>query len=122
THAVNGVGHVAGRQGAPQLGGDAALQPVVDLDALGGGDEQQQLPHPDAALGLVLEVHDEAVGHLGEPLHHRVELGRAEPHPAPVEGGVGPAGDHAAAVVVEGDPVAVAPHAGEVVEVGGPVA
>ena len=70
--------------------------------------------------GGVLEVHDEAVGHLGQGLDHGVEVAGAEADAAAVEGGVGAAGDGAGAVVGEGDPVAVAPHAREVGEVGGP--
>src|SRR3546814_4075881 len=43
-------------------------------------------------------------------------------HASAVQGGVGAAGDGASAVVGEGHPVAVAPQAGEDVEVRGPVA
>jgi hypothetical protein len=90
--------------------------------AFGRHDEQQQLPHPDPVTGPVLDVDHQAVGHLGKALHHRVELGGSEADAAPVERRIGPAGDDAAAGLVDHEPIAVTPHAGEVVEVGGPVA
>ena len=69
-------------------------------------------------VGVVaLEVHDEAVGDLGQTLDDRVEVAGAEAHATAVERGVGATGDHARAVVGERDPVAVAPHARVVVEV-----
>ena len=54
-------------------------------------------------------------------LDHGVEVARTEAHAAAVERGVGAAADDARAVVGERHPVAVAPHAGEVLEVGGAV-
>ncbi len=77
--------------------------------------EQDQLAV--AARG-VLEVDDQAVRDLGQLLDDPVELGGAEPHPAAVEGGVAAAGDDAAAVRLEDDPVAVTPDPGVAVEVG----
>ena len=68
-----------------------------------------------------LDVHDQAVGDLGEALDDGVEVARAETHPAPVECGVGAPADHARPVVGERHPVAVAPDPGEVLEVGGAV-
>ena len=91
---------------------------VVERGTLGRGDEQQQ--PPGAALG-VLQVDDQAVGHLGQCLDHGVQLGRAHADPSAVEGGVGAARDHARPVGEHGDPVAVGPHARVVGEVGGPV-
>ena len=100
-------------------------QVVVELRAGCGRDEQDQLAHAvvvivGGTLGVV-EVHDQAVGDLGERLDDGVEVARAEAHAAPVQGGVGAARDGTGPVVGEGDPVAVAPHAGEVLEVGGAV-
>ena len=69
-----------------------APEPVVERRAVASDDEQQQLAR--AAAG-VLEVHDEAVGDLGQRLDDRVELGGAEAHAAAVERRVGAAGDHA---------------------------
>ena len=57
---------------------------------------------------------------LGELLDDAVELGRAEPDAAAVEGGVAAPGHHAAAVGLEDDPVAVPPDARVAVEVGRP--
>src|SRR5207302_6198236 len=106
-------------QGGAYLADDGAAQRVVVAGAGGEDDEQQQLA---GGIGLVaLEVDDEAVDHLVHALDHRVELGGADAHPAAVEGGVAAAGDDAGAVLVDGDPVAVAPHPGVDVEVGGAV-
>ena len=66
-------------------------------------------------------VDDQAVGDLLEGLHDPVEVARAHADAAPVEGGVGAAVDDAAAVGEDLHPVAVAPHAGEVLEVRGAV-
>src|SRR5207302_8558876 len=88
-YSVNRIGDVAGRKGTANLRSDARLQILVDLDSLGGGHEQEQLAHPDAFVGLVLDVDDEAVGDLGEGLHKRVELRRPEPDAASVQRGVG---------------------------------
>ena len=81
---------------------------------VGQHDEQQQLAR---RRRRVLQVHDDRVGHLGQALDDRVELAGAQAHAAPVEGGVGPAGDHAGAPLGDGDPVAVPPHARVDVEV-----
>ena len=97
-----------------------AGQVVVEL-ATGRERDEQDEPAEPAAL-VVLEVHDQAVGDLGEALDDGVEVARTEAHAAPVERGVGAPADHAGAVVGERDPVAVAPDAGEVLEVGGAVA
>ena len=67
-----------------------AAQLVVERDAVGEHDEQQQLAR--AAL-VVLEVHDEAVRDLRQLLDDAVELARAEADAAAVEGGVGAARD-----------------------------
>ena len=88
--------------------GRSAAEVVVQHDAVGEHDEQQQLAR--AAL-VVLEVDDEAVGDLRQLLDDGVELGRAEPHAAAVERRVGTAGDDARAALGDRDPVAVAPDA-----------
>ena len=67
-------------------------------------------------------MHHEAVEHLLEGLDHGVELARAEPHAAAVQRRVRAPGDQAAPARSEGDPVAVAPDARIVLEVGGAVA
>ena len=88
----------------------ARLELAVQLDARAQHDEQDELVR-------LLEVDDEAVEHVVELLDHGVELARAEPDAAAVEGRVGAAGDHRAAALGEHDPVAEAPEAREVVEV-----
>ncbi|CAB4879558.1 unannotated protein [freshwater metagenome] len=67
-------------------------------------------------------MHDQTVDHLGECLHHRVELGGPESYPATVQRGIRSPGDDASTVLGEGDPVAVAPHTWVPVEVGAAVA
>jgi hypothetical protein len=62
-------------------------------------------------------VDDEAVGDLGELLDDAVELARAETDAAAVERRVGAPRDDAAAALGELDPVALAPHPREHVEV-----
>ena len=61
---------------------DAAVQIVVQLDAVGEYDEQQAA---GAAL-VVLEVHHQAVRDLGKLLDDAVELAGSEPDAAAVEG------------------------------------
>ncbi len=60
--------------------------------------------------------------HLGQRLDDGVELAGTEPDATPVQGGVGAAGDDARPSLGDGEPVAVAPHAREAVEVGVAVA
>ncbi len=115
-HREDRVGHVAGRQLGAQAAHDGGAQVVVERRARRERHEQHQLPHRPVGI-VALEVHDEAVGDLGQRLDHRVEVAGAEAHAAAVERGVGAARDHAGAVVGEGDPVAVAPHARIVGEV-----
>ena len=114
---VDQVGDVAwgelGAQRVPQ----PRPQLVVDRRPVGGGDEQDQLAGP--AL-VVLEVDDDAVGDLVEPLDDGVEVARPEPDAAAVEGGVRPPADLARPVVEERDPVAVAPDTRERGVVGRP--
>ena len=95
------VGHVARRQ----LGARARARsrPRRSSSKLGAGrerDEQHELAHR-RCRGRRLEVHDQAVGDLGERFDHRVEVAGAEAHAAAVERGVGATGDHARAVVGE---------------------
>ena len=97
-----------------------AAQLVGQLEAVGQLDEQDQLAEPTGVAG-VLDVDDEAVGDLVEPLDDGVEVARPEAHAAAVERGVGAAADDARSVVGERHPVAVAPHARELLEVGGAV-
>jgi hypothetical protein len=108
---------VAGRERAAQLGRDPSTQRVVEFRALAQDDEQQQL----ARAGRIVEVHDQAVGDLGKRLDDRVELARAEADTAAIERCVRTAGDHTRTVLVDRDPVAVAPHTGVLLEVGGAV-
>ena len=70
-----------------------------------------------AASGVV-EVDNEAVSHLGKTFDDRVELGRAHPDAAPVEGAVGPTRDNNRPPFGESGPIAVRPDAREPVEVG----
>src|SRR5690606_41108462 len=49
---------------------------------------------------------------------HAIEIARTHPDATPVESGIRAAGDHAAATVGDLDPVTLAPHPGEVIEVG----
>ena len=102
------------RELAAKLLSDPLAQGVVDLDVL-RDDEQQQLADP--AL-RVLEVNDQRLGYLGQAFDHRVELARAEPHPASVQGRVRAPGEHAAPPLGEADPVALTPYTGVAVEVG----
>ena len=124
-HHLDPVGHVARRQLGGERPADARRQLVVEHGAGTQRDEQDQLAEArrgDApGGGIVLDVHHERIGDLVEALDHRIEIARAEAHAAAVERGVGAPGDDARAVVGERDPVAVAPHAGEVLEVGGAV-
>ena len=114
-----GRGGATGRCAAPRTMRGA--QVVVERGAGREGDEEHELAH--RLVGVVtLEVHDEAVGHLGQPFDDRVEVAGAEAHATPVQRGVGAARDHARAVVGERDPVAVPPHARVVVEVRVPAA
>src|SRR5207302_8976181 len=88
------------------------------VEALGEYDEQRQFPGTALA---VFQVHHDGIHDLGQPFHDRVELGRAQPDAAPVEGGIGAAGDDAAAALGDGDPVAVPPDARVHIEIGLPV-
>ena len=97
-----------------------AAQVVGELDPVGQLDEQDQLAEPAGVAG-VLDVDDEAVGDLVEPFDDGVEVARSETHAAAVERGVGPTADDARPVLGERHPVAMAPDAREVLEVGGPV-
>ena len=87
---------------------------------VGEGDEQDQRTGT-ASVG-VLEMHDEAVGDAVDGLDHAVDLAGADAHAATIQRCVGAAGDDATAVLVERDPIAVPPHAGVGVEVGGAAA
>ena len=65
--ALDRVGHVARRQlGAQRAARSRARRSSSSAAPGAQGDEQQQLAR--AAVGVVLEVHDEAVGHLGQRL------------------------------------------------------
>ncbi len=82
---------------------------------------------PTNRISSPLRPRDPRGGRRGSPgsrelLDHPVELPGSEPYAAAVEGGVGAAGDHAAAALGEHDPVAVTPDAREMLEVGGSVA
>ena len=68
---------------------------VVELRSGREGDEQHELAEPPAAD--LLDVDDEAVGDLREPLDHGVEVAGPEAHAAAVQRGVGAARDHAGA-------------------------
>ena len=63
---------------------------------------------------------DQAVGHLGYVLDHRVELGCSHPHPTTVQCCVRAAGDDAATPFGNRDPVSVAPDTRETLVIGGP--
>ena len=76
---------MAWRELRAQAAADAAAQLVVQHDAVGEHDEQDELAR--ASL-VVLEMDDEAVGDLGQLLDDAVELTRAEADAAAVEGGV----------------------------------
>src|SRR4029079_14144875 len=82
-------------------------------------DEQQQLTRPTL---VVLQVHDETVRDLGQGLDDGVELGGAEAYATAVERRVAATRDGARAALADRDPVAVAPDAGDVLEVRRPVA
>ena len=84
-------------------------QTIIELDAVGQDDEER---HPVPAVGL-LGTDDQGFGHLGDAVDDVVDVGTAQAHALPVEGGVRAAGDDDAAVVGDGDPVAVAPDSGE---------
>ena len=101
------------------VGGDPSLKGVVDGDAVGGDDEQEQ--GAVAAAG-VLEVDDERIEDLREVFDHRVELAGPEANAAAIQGRVRTPGEDATAAFGEHDPVAVAPDAWVTVEVGAPVA
>lgn len=69
--------------------------------------------HPVPAVGL-LGSDDQGFGHLGDAGDDVVDVGAAQAHALPIEGGVRAAGDDDAAVVGDGDPVAVAPDSGNI--------
>src|SRR4029450_9486104 len=102
---LDAVGDVAGGQLGPDRGPDAAAQLVVQPGPRAQHHEQQQ---PPLAAGIA-GVDDQAVGDLVQALDDPVELGRAHPDPAPVEGRVRAAADDAGATLADLDPVAVAP-------------
>ena len=83
-----------------------------------GAQRDEQHQHADATAVGIFEVHDEAVVDTVDRLDHPVDLARADADSAAVQRGVGAAGDHAAAAIVERDPVAVPPHARVRIEVG----
>ncbi len=112
---VDVVGYVAGRERRTQLTGDPGRQRPVEGHAVLQLHEEDQASR--APLG-VLQMHDEAVGNPRNRFDDGVELTRAEPDAAPVEGGIRAPGDHARAPVGDGDPVTMAPHPGEPLEVG----
>src|SRR3712207_5266843 len=70
-HRVHRVGHVAGRQDRAQFVREALAEGVVEFGTLGEDSEEEELAE---AAYRVLQVHDEAVHHLGLVLDHRVEL------------------------------------------------
>ena len=108
---------MARRQAGAQPSADVCTQVVVERVTGGELHEQQQAPEP---ARRVLEVHDERVAQRVEIGERRVELARPEANAPAVERRVGAAGDDAATVHVELDPVAVTParRVGEDVEVG----
>src|SRR5665811_785951 len=63
-------------------------------------------------------MHDDAVYDCRQRLDHGVELRGAETDAAPVERRITAAGDGARPLLADGDPVAVAPYARNLLEVG----
>ena len=124
---VDLVGHVPRRQPGAHAGADAHAHRIVGGIAqhrpVGQHDEQHERAGVVGVVGVGrLEVHHQAVGHALDRLDDAVDLGGAHPHASPVERGVGAARDHTAPALGDGDPVAVTPHAREVLEVRGRVA
>ena len=111
-HGVDRVRDVARRDVGAQACVDRRTQPVVHLRARPRHHEQQQ----HAVAPQAARVDDQRLRDLRQILHHGVKLRRAHAHPPAVERRVRPAVDHATlARRGDLDPVAVAPHAGELV-------
>ena len=91
-------------------------EPVVQRQPVPQAHEQH-----DAHVALPVLPHDQALHDLRQLLHLPVDLRRADAHAAGIERGVAPPVDHQAVVRGELGPVAVAPDAGEEIEVRRPV-
>ena len=111
-------GHVSGRAVLANSRPDPRDEIVVELDAGPQHDEERHVP----LRPLAREVDDERVDDLVEREHGAVDLRRPHPDAAAVDRRVGATGDDRRAAVGDLDPVAVAPDAGERVEVARPVA
>ena len=118
SHGTDDNGGSDGDEDEETRPGDAGAQRVVEHGAVGENDEEQQFAR---SAGFVLEMHDERVGHVGQPFDHGVELARAQPDPAPVEGRVRATRDDARAVLTDRDPVAVSPDPRVYVEIRLPI-
>ena len=92
---------------------DPPFQVLVQGHALTQHHEQRHERLPPQ----VFQVDHQAVEHLRQFLHHAVDLAGAHANAVAVDGGVGTAVDHRPAAWRDADPVAVAPDAGEHVEV-----
>ena len=92
---------------------DRLRELLVELRAVAQHDEQRH----EVLLALLRDVDDQRVGHLVEREHGAVDLRRAHADPAAVDRRVRAAGDDRRAALGDLDPVAVAPDAGEHVEV-----
>ncbi len=109
---VNIVRHVPRRQLGAQLAAESAGQVAGQFLALGQGDVEHEPP----VLAELPGVDHQAVRHFGERLDDAVEIAGPHTHSVAVQRGVRAAVDDAPAVGQDRDPVAVPPHAGEVVD------
>ena len=112
--ARTSLGHVARRAVLAHAPADRGDEVVVELGAVAQHDEQR---HP-VLLAVARDVDDERVHHLVEREHGAVDLARPHAHAAAVDGRVRAAVDHRGPARRDADPVAVAPDAGVVLEVG----
>ena len=109
--------HVTRAALAAQLATDPGLQFVGEHVSIHHAHEQH-----DAGVAVVLLADGDRLCDLGKVLDDAVDLGGADPHAGRVQRGVASAVDHDAAVGRPGGEVAMRPHPGEALEVGGAVA
>src|SRR5688572_31193021 len=97
----------------PDPAADPLLERRVQHRALAQAHEEH-----DADIALPLLPNDKALNHLRQLLHLTVDLRGTDPYAPGVESGIAPAGDHQPVVAGQPGPIAMAPHAGKMVEVG----
>src|SRR5215472_15340843 len=95
---------------------DLLLQWLIELCTAGQAHEQY-----DTDIAVPVLPHRQRLGNLRQALDRRVDLRGADAHPARIEHRIRATVDDETIVPGDGGVVAVVPHPGEALEVGGPV-